>query len=138
MKNYKPLRIALFYYEIFRFITFAIHGNAVFTTMQGWQWTAPNALFPLMALFLLIDLDRYVEFLPLSVAGKSVAVVLTIWSVISNMIPSSAEPYSFDAAIVVIAIGDVFSVLVYTRIMKGVKKQGEKPKESENEDNPRS
>ncbi|MDR1466496.1 MAG: hypothetical protein LBI40_02620 [Treponema sp.] len=123
MNIYKPLRIALFSYEIFRFTLFVVHGNAVFTTIQGWQWTAPNALFPLMALFLLIDLDRYAAFLPLSVAGKSIAAILMLWSVFSSLVSGGVETYFLDA---VIAIGDIFSIFAYTHVLKGVNKHGEK------------
>jgi hypothetical protein len=122
MNIYKPLRIALFFYEIFRFAVFVMQGNAVFTTIQGWQWTTPNALFLLMALFLLIDLDRYAAFLPLSVAGKSIAVVLAIWSVFSSLTQAGTEMFFSDT---VIAIGDTLSIFVYIYIMRGVNKQGE-------------
>ncbi|MDR1216930.1 MAG: hypothetical protein LBK25_09630 [Treponema sp.] len=123
MNIYKPLRIALFFYEILRFTMFVMEGNAVFTTIQVWQWMTPNALFLLMALFLLIDLDRYAAFLPLSVAGKSIAVVLAIWSVFSSLTQADTETFfPLDA---VIAIGDIFSIFVYVHIMRGVNKQGE-------------
>jgi hypothetical protein len=122
MNMYKLLRITLFFYELLRFAVFVMQGNAVFTTIQGWQWTAPNALFLLMALFLLIDLDRYTAFLPLSVAGKSIAVVLAIWSVFSSLMTAGTEPFLSDA---VIALGDIFSILAYIHIMRGVNKQRE-------------
>ncbi|MDR0411059.1 MAG: hypothetical protein LBH75_03710 [Treponema sp.] len=121
MNIYKPLRIVLFFYEILRFTMFAIQGNVVFT-IQIWQWTAPNALFLLMALFLLIDLDRYAVFLPLSVAGKSIAAVLAIWSIFSDLTRASMDMPFFAA---VMAMGDIFSIFAYMYIMKGIRRQGE-------------
>ncbi|MDR0644863.1 MAG: hypothetical protein LBG05_08200 [Treponema sp.] len=122
MNIYKPLRITLFSYEILRFIAFAIHGGVIFTTIQEWQWIAPNALFPLAALFLLIDFNRYAVFLPLSISGKSIAAILTVWSVMSSLMEVSAKAPFFDASI---AMGDIFSILAYIYVMKGVKKQVE-------------
>lgn len=77
-----------------------------------------------MALFLLIDLDRYAAFLRLSTAGKSIASVLTIWSVFSGLMGASVDFFT-----AVIAIGDIFSIFAYMHIMKGVRKQGGKNEE---------
>ncbi|MDR2478846.1 MAG: hypothetical protein LBD48_05975 [Treponema sp.] len=78
MEAYRPLRAGLFIYESVRlgFLagTFTIlrpDGGAAF-----FPWLAcmsSNALFPLMTLFLLLDISRYGAYAPLYMAGKCVS-----------------------------------------------------------------
>jgi len=54
-----------------------IHGNMpeLFTKIL---LAAPEALFPLMALFIWLDADRYREYLPLFLAGKCIGIFLLL------------------------------------------------------------
>jgi len=46
---------------------------------------APGALFPIMALFIWIDTDRYREYLPLFSAGKCIGIFLLLgWFIVSR------------------------------------------------------
>jgi hypothetical protein len=83
MNEYRPLRAVLFYYEVFRVLLLA--GLFVFfSPLEGvvkggvfpfLAYVTPNALFPIMALFLWARLGEFRVYLPLYVAGKVIAVV---------------------------------------------------------------
>jgi hypothetical protein len=78
MEIYRPLRGALLIYECIRllvliwvFIFFKPgDGAGVFPWLV---YAVPNALFPLMALFLWRQFSRYAAYVPLYIAGKCVA-----------------------------------------------------------------
>ncbi|GHV94471.1 hypothetical protein AGMMS50293_07910 [Spirochaetia bacterium] len=94
MEVYRPLRAGLFIYECARLLflvgSFALlqpggmggvaggmdggaggmGGGASFPWLA---YTAPNALFPLMALFVWLDMSRYGVYLPLYLAGKCIS-----------------------------------------------------------------
>ena len=89
MTVYRPLRAGLCIYECIR-LGFLL---AAFTALRPGEGTAfpwltygaSNALFPLMALFLLLDNARYAGYAPLYAAGKCVSFFATIgWCVISR------------------------------------------------------
>ncbi|MDR2258492.1 MAG: hypothetical protein LBE14_05015 [Treponema sp.] len=78
MEIYRPLRAALFLYECVRLA--ALIG--VFGFLRpgdgagAFPWlvyTVPNALFPLMALFVWRRFSRYAAYVPLYVSGKCIA-----------------------------------------------------------------
>jgi len=48
---------------------------------------APGALFPLMALFVWLDTNRYKEYLPLFSAGKCIGIFLLLgWFIVSRQV----------------------------------------------------
>ena len=92
MDVYKPLRTVLFGYELilflflaFSFVFFsslqAVVGEGVFPYLV---YMSSNALFPLICFFLLLRPGEYRNYLPLYMAGKTIAVVLFYaWAVFS-------------------------------------------------------
>ncbi|MDR1863922.1 MAG: hypothetical protein LBQ67_08380 [Treponema sp.] len=81
MNVYRPLRAVLFFYELFRLLVLAVFF-AVFSPMEGavkggffpyLVYVSPNALFPLMALFICLKPGDYRNYLPLYRAGKIIA-----------------------------------------------------------------
>jgi hypothetical protein len=98
MDVYRPLRVTLFFYDLFRLIvllqlwmSFApligdagvSDGNAA----GGFPWlvyAAPNGLFPLMALFLWRRLSEYKAYITLYIAGKTISVVVFLGWLISS------------------------------------------------------
>lgn len=124
MKVYKPLRVALFVYELFRLLI--LLGVLVvvprlsqpFETFPFLLYMVPNALFPLMAFFLLLDFFYYIPYLSLYMAGKTIAVASMIgWYV-------TGAPM-FDAIItgasLFIALFDALSILGGRMIQKKYK-----------------
>jgi hypothetical protein len=82
MDVYRPLRISLFLYELLRLLTLAVLF-AVFSPLEGavksgvfpyLVYAAPNALFPLMTLFMWLRPKAYRSYLSLYTAGKIIAV----------------------------------------------------------------
>jgi hypothetical protein len=78
MAVYRPLRAGLVVYEWIRLL-FLLGAFAALRPDEGaaaFPWLAclaANALFPLMALFLLLDISRYGGYGPLYAAGKFVS-----------------------------------------------------------------
>ena len=75
MDVFRPLRAALLVYEIIRL--FFLTALAVFLAPPlSFPWplyAVSNALFPLIALFLLAWLQAYRAYLPLYISGKAIA-----------------------------------------------------------------
>jgi hypothetical protein len=127
------LRFGLFIYECFR--VFPLMG--VFITLQAHESTAtpwliyaaPCALFPLMALFLWLDLTRYQNYLPLLLAGKCVSVtVLLVWFIISRQVTMIKDLSNSVVFIELILIGgDLLSIAAVLLIVKSVRKAAETP-----------
>jgi hypothetical protein len=92
MDVYKPLRVVLFSYELFRLL-FLAFSLAFFSSLQTvaeggvfpyLAYLSSNALFPLICFFLCLRPEQYRNYLPLYMAGKSIAVVLFyVWAVFS-------------------------------------------------------
>ncbi|MCL2319010.1 MAG: hypothetical protein FWC45_02915 [Treponema sp.] len=78
----RPLRGALFFYEVFRllllvvFLFMAPLGVSESGTFFPYLvYLSANALFPLMALFVWLRIEEYKNYLPLYLAGKIIGVV---------------------------------------------------------------
>jgi hypothetical protein len=92
MNIYKPLRVALLVYEVFRllillgvFVVFPTLSQP-FDTFPYLLYIVPNALFPLVVFFLLFDLFYYIPYIPLYMAGKSIAIVSIVgWSMVTSL-----------------------------------------------------
>ncbi|MDR2485163.1 MAG: hypothetical protein LBD55_07195 [Treponema sp.] len=87
METYWPLRVGLFIFECVR-LFFLLGSFAVLRPDEGaavFPWIsclAANALFPLMALFLLLDSSRYCGYGPLYTAGKAVSFfAVLVWCI---------------------------------------------------------
>lgn len=83
------LKPGLFLYECVRTILLAFTLVFLLRAMENpniilWAaLAAPTALFPLMALFIWLDIDRYNSFLPLYMAGKCIGIFAFLgWSII--------------------------------------------------------
>jgi hypothetical protein len=117
MNVYKPLRAALFVYELFRLLI--LLGVFVFDRLPPLLYIVPNVLFPLMAFFLLLDFLYYMPYLSLYMAGKTIAVVSIIgWYAAGAFI-------IYDAAVLgaslFIALFDALSLLGGRMIQKKYK-----------------
>ncbi|MDR1373367.1 MAG: hypothetical protein LBJ24_00165 [Treponema sp.] len=81
MSVYRPLRAALFFYEILRLLALAglfmvfspLEGAAKGGVFPYLVYITPNALFPLMTLFMWLRPWDYRNYLPLYMAGKVIA-----------------------------------------------------------------
>lgn len=84
----RPLRAVLFIYELVRFAALvgllAVLGIPGEGTFPWLVCLSPNALFPLMALFIWLKPADYRSFIPLYVAGKFLSVAAFVsWCVFS-------------------------------------------------------
>jgi hypothetical protein len=92
MDVYRPLRAALFFYELLRLLLLGVFF-AVFSPLEGAAkggvfpylvYVTPNALFPLITLFVWLRLEDNQNYLPLYMAGKVIAVaVFYVWGIFS-------------------------------------------------------
>ncbi|MDR0399492.1 MAG: hypothetical protein LBH51_00940 [Treponema sp.] len=114
------LRWGLLVYEALRLAVLVriMAGEAGEGEFPGIVYGAANALFLLMALFLLADLDRYGVYAPLYSAGKilSVLVLSSVGMFRRDMIMRSILARGIDflyavGGLAVIALGDVFSAI---------------------------
>nr|AGS51821.1 hypothetical protein [uncultured bacterium contig00053] len=84
------LKPGLFIYECVRIIILAFVLVIIMPEKSSIPWLAfiaPGALFPLMALFLWLDILYYKAFIPLFIAGKCIGIFsLLIWSLISRQL----------------------------------------------------
>jgi len=85
---------------------------------------APSALFPIMALFIWLDANRYKEYLPLFIAGKCIGIFLLMgWIIISRYLKITEN--MFDSTIYaenILIGGDLLSLGIVLLINKFVKK----------------
>jgi len=90
MNIIRILKPALLVYEVLKIVVFAATlvidaGNKSIFLMAF--FTAQGVLFPIMALFLCLDSDRYKEYIPLYIAGKSIGIVILLgWSLFSRQV----------------------------------------------------
>jgi hypothetical protein len=124
MAVFKPLRLALFCYEVVRLVEILRNiplstGNDMF--LRTLLWAAPNALFPLMALFLLLRPNTFSAYIPLHVAGKLIAVVISLRLIIGGF-PFIIE--RMERLYPLLVLGDMFSIaasLVLRRQLRRLK-----------------
>ncbi|MDR1444106.1 MAG: hypothetical protein LBI94_04450 [Treponema sp.] len=113
---FRPLQWGLLVYEVFRLAVLVriMTGDTLGGGFPGLIFGAANALFPLMALFLLVDFHRYAAYASLYAAGKILSVVVVVscgffWldRIIQAIILEEAA--SAAGNLVLIAIGDLLS-----------------------------
>jgi hypothetical protein len=84
----RVLKPALFVYEAVRIIILALTLMFFLPGDSAIPWLAfasPGALFPLMALFLWLDISRYSAYLPLYIAGKCIGILSLLgFSIVSR------------------------------------------------------
>jgi len=86
-------------------------------------FTAPSALFPLMALFIWLDTDRYNVYLPLFAAGKGIGIFLELgWSIISQQATIIGSSNISVVLTQLILSGDLFALAACLMIIKDVRK----------------
>jgi predicted permease len=130
MNSFKPLRAALFIYECIRlgvlvglFIQLAPDGGAVPFPML--VYTVPNALFLLMALFLLFSPEKYEAYASLYLAGKCISLFsLLLWFIISRSGMYTAQLLENPAVFVLLRAllfmftGEALSIIGSTVLIK--------------------
>ena len=115
------LKPGLFLYECIRIIFMAAvvvlspGGNEILPRLI---FMAPGVLFPLMALFIWLDVQRYRAYLPLFAAGKCIAIfTLLIWSIFSRHFTIGRE------SLWGLLSGDFFALAAVLMINKYVNKK---------------
>jgi len=120
------IKIGLFVYECIRILLLTIiliikgtEDGLLIRTL----FAAPSALFPLMAIFILLDTNRYKVYLPLFLAGKSIGIFLeALWSIMSIQVTiSEGIDYSVILAQMILS-GDLFSLAAVIMIIKYIRK----------------
>jgi len=82
-------------------------------------FAVPGVLFPLMALFMWIDLERNKAYLPLFTAGKCVYIfILVIWFILSKQVTMLAGSGNFQNLAQIIISADLFSLAAVLLIKK--------------------
>ena len=120
------IKIGLFVYECIRILLLTLI-LIIKGTEEGFLirilFTAPSALFPLMALFILLDAKRYKVYLPLFIAGKSIGIFLeALWSIMSIQVTiGEGIDYSVILAQMILS-GDLFSLAACLMIIKYIQK----------------
>jgi hypothetical protein len=140
MEIYRSLRAALFLYEGVRLVVLA----GVFSVWDpgggrgAFPWlvfAAPNALFPLMALFIWRRFSRYGAYLPLYIAGKCVGLAAGAGFFVFSRQDVYTAVYLREPGILMILgsllfllFGDLFSAaggLALAKKLQGIEKPGE-------------
>jgi hypothetical protein len=135
MKTYRPLRAGLFVYECFR-LFFLV---AVFTVLRPGEglfpwlvYAAPGALFPLMTLFLWLNISRYSAYLPLYAAGKWLSFfTAALWSVsfrqniITAALAGNAMLFIMPGIVGILLFGDLLSAAAGLIVLKKAGQESE-------------
>jgi hypothetical protein len=116
------LKPGLFIYECLR-ILFLV----VYTLIHGGEqagipkmvFAVPGALFPLMALFLWLDISRYRVYLPLFTAGKCIGILsLLVWLIMTRRFAAIFTSPGIAAAELTLLSGDLFALAAVIFIIK--------------------
>jgi hypothetical protein len=135
------LKPGLLVYEFVRiFLTVYVIASLLpgKSTVPFLMLTAPFALFPLMALFIWLDTEKYKTYIPLYLAGKCINVFILLgwliiyrWSTIPGVETVILRVLRFFQTILL--SGDFFTIAAIIFIMKSVQnKTIETPKVEEN------
>ena len=130
MKIINFIKPGLFIYECIRFLVLII--ILIMQVNNPWisPWvstmmifTAPAVLFPLMALFIWLDIEKYRTYLPLFTAGKFVGLfILTGWSIISQQVTIIWNSNGIADFIRLILCGDLFALAAVLIIIRNIRK----------------
>jgi hypothetical protein len=126
MGTYRPLRLVFFIYDFVRLIVMtgllvlfvqpaALHEGGLFPYIF---YAVPNGLFPLMSLFLWVNLNAYKPFIALYMAGKILAVVsIFAWLMFSLphvstlFLEGGRQTFVVAGTALLLSAGDALSVL---------------------------
>jgi hypothetical protein len=126
MEIYRPLRVVLFGYDLIRLMVMirllvsfvpseGTRGEGVFPYLF---YAVPNGLFPLITFFLWIRVSLYRSFIPLYLAGKTLAIVaIFAWVIFSRQLIAQALAIntngiiSIVGAAMLLSIGDFLSIV---------------------------
>ena len=116
------LKPGLFTYECIRILLLASYvvvqsANPVFSLSI--VFAAPGAIFPLMALFLWLDISRYSVYLPLFAAGKSISIVL-----LAGYTVASGRFSTFE---LLFLSGDILALAAIILLLNNIRKLTEVP-----------
>jgi hypothetical protein len=121
------LKPTLFIYETVRIIILAITlmllpGNSAIPWLA---FASPGALFPLMTLFLWLDIRRYTPYIPLYIAGKCIGILSLLgFSIVSRGL---AMVKNFNNAEFIFLSGDLLALAGIIYIFMNRHKFLEKP-----------
>jgi hypothetical protein len=126
------LKPGLFVYECVRILLLAFTLVFIMPEASAIPWlafTASGALFPLMALFMWIDLDRYKTYLPLFIAGKCIGIFsLLCWTVVSGRLTMFEDFYGIYVIVdLVFLSGDLFALAAVLLLFRSMQKLTNKP-----------
>jgi hypothetical protein len=84
---------------------------------------APGALFPLMALFIWLDTERYKEYPPLFLAGKCIGISLLLgWFIFFSQVTMVGSIFGFAVyAEGILLCGDLLSMGIVLLISRNIK-----------------
>jgi len=84
---------------------------------------APGALFPIMALFIWLDTERYKEYLPLFLAGKCIGIFLLLgWFIFFSQVTMVGKILGFTVyAEGLLLFGDLISLSAVLLINRDIK-----------------
>ncbi|MDR2965565.1 MAG: hypothetical protein LBU88_07300 [Treponema sp.] len=124
------LKPGFFIYECFRITILAFTLVYILPGTSALLWmgiAAPQALFPLMALFICLDTKKHKVYLPLYIAGKSIGIIsLLSWSIIFGR-TKLIGGYSgaFILAELILLAGDLFTLAAALLIQSSLRKTKE-------------
>ena len=129
MGTMRLLKLGLFIYELIRIMVLA-----AYVFMQPFDpvglprllYAGSGVLFPLMAMFIWLDVSRYKAYLPLFMAGKCISIfILAAWLVISRRlsIPVSSPGISISESLIL--CGDLLALTAVLLIIKDENKADE-------------
>jgi hypothetical protein len=142
MNVFRPLRAVFFLYEVLRLLALAVFF-AAFSPLEGavkggvfpfLVYVTPNALFPLMTLFMWLGPKDYRNYLPLYMAGKVIVVAAFYgWGIFALRSPALeylrmenlAEVFVLFGGSFVLNLFDVFSVLGSWILARKIKRMEE-------------
>jgi len=117
MRTVQLIKPGLFLYECMRIMVLAailILRSNESDILGRLVYTAPSALFPLMALFIWLDSQRYRAYLPLFAAGKCIWIsTLLGWSIVSGQVTMIGRFLGDSVfAEMVLICGDLLSIII--------------------------
>ncbi|MDR1869057.1 MAG: hypothetical protein LBQ82_03625 [Treponema sp.] len=127
----KLVKYGLFINECIRILFLAAYAILQPSEQAGiprFVYITPAALFPIMALFILIDTARYRVYLPLFTAGKCIGVcTLLVWIFFAGHHTMITEFSGVVVAELFLLSGDLFAIAVVLLIIRSDKKTTETP-----------
>jgi len=117
MRIIQLIKPVLFLYECLRTMILAVvlllksNGYDFFGQLT---YTAPSALFPLMALFIWLNQERYSAYLPLFLAGKCIVFITSlVFSIISGQVTMIGGLMGFDLVFIFDILAIIAALLIY-------------------------